>query len=350
MRYHSYCMYITLFFLLCGLAPARSSADAQTAKELFDEAGRLAEKGNMEQAQPLFDKAIQLDPSMAGLANFRLGTAFAQQQNFTEAVKYYEKALESKKNEPIIYMNMANAYLALHRPDRAVDCYKRITELDPKAVWAYHNLGSLYLQMKAYPSAVEAFNKVIEIDANTFRTVYEQIGYAYQMMRNFDQAILAYQKAIKVNPKSFAAHYNLGKCYFDLREADNAIKSYTTAIELDPKSAEAITNLGHAYYYKYTISFARSDLDLASAAFNRALMMKKDLGQALFGLSLVNRERGEYQTALDLAERAKQSGLKVSSKYIENLQARIEKKPLADDPAAKPAIPPDTKEDTTGKS
>lgn len=373
MRFNTFFIPLIIFFLICGVGPGSLPAQAQTAKELFDEGGRFAEKGDFDKAQQSFDQAVQMDPSLAGLANFRLGVASAQHQHFEKAIGYYEKALSFKSNETVVYMNMANAYLALRRPDKAIESYNKIITADPKAVWAFHNLGSLYLQQQMYPSAIEAFNKVIEIDPVTYRTVYEQLGYAYQMARNYGAAIPAYQKAIEMNPKSFTAHYNLGKCYFDIKEADKAIQAYLAAIDLEPKSAEAITNLGHAYYNKYTNLKMRNDLDLASAAFNRALLMKKNLGPALFGMALVYREREDYQKALEMTERAKQSGLSVSPQFIENLRAKIDKKPADgdtdpkqpvaaetkgdskktpnDDPLSKQVIPPKTKENSpTSKS
>ena len=295
------------------------SVAAQTAKDFFDEGAQLLQRGAFAEAEAAYAKAIGLDPAMAGMAHFQMAVAYGQHQRFNDAVTHYEKALEFKPQEPMIYANLANAYLSSGQFDKAIDTYNRLIAIDPNQAWPHYNLGNLYLQGQLYPQAIGSFKRVLEIDpSTTFGSIYEQLGYAYQMVQGYHEAVIFYGKAFEKNPKSFTAAYNLGICHFRLAEYDSSISAYQKAIALQPKSAEAITNLGLAYH-------GNKQVQEAEDALNQALALKPDLGEALFGMALVYREREDYDKALAFAQKAIDSGKKISPDFIERLKAKIKK-------------------------
>lgn len=292
-----------------------------TASDLLKQGTDAVSKGNFDQAIQYYEQAIKLDPSVAGQAYFRLGIGYAQRKKLQSAITYLEKAVEHSPNESLILMNLANAYMSVGQFEKATSTYIKMTQLEPTAAWPHFNLANIYMQREMFPQAIESYKRVIELDPTKFRSIYMQLGYAYQKVQAYGDAVGAYGQALEKDPKSFAAAYNMGICYFRLNNMDLAIDAYRKALVLQPKNPEAITNLGLAFHGK-------GQFKEAEDSFTQALAIKPKLGQALFGMALVYRDHyQDYAKAQDYAQQAMDTGMRVSPSFIDKLKAKAEKKP-----------------------
>lgn len=152
-----------------------SAPDPARARFLVEQGKDLYKKDEDQQAVDAFQKAINLDPSMAE-AHFRLGLAYDALGQKKEAESAYKKAVETYKRlitlnpkDAEAHYNLGQAYAGLHLYGEAAREYRQATQLKPDDTDIYYDLGRALTRLAQYDEAVRAFQKSIDIDPNNFR-------------------------------------------------------------------------------------------------------------------------------------------------------------------------------------
>lgn len=160
-----------------------------------------------------------------------------QAQNYEEALKLFNTALEEESNysPELIYNFIATIYLQQDDLESAVEYQAKSCELHPD----YRNLVSL--------------------------------GMTYHLLQRDDDAVSAYKKAIELNPVKGEALASLGALYLGQGKYTEAVENLKKAAEFEPKIAVIHANLAVAYA-------AQGKTEESEAEFKRAEELKcKDL-------------------------------------------------------------------------
>lgn len=131
--------------------------------------------------------------------NAQLGSMFYQMENYQEAIKAYEMALEEDPNEENLYICLS-------------EIYKKIN--DKK------NL------QKTLQNGVKTCKNGLKIQCF--------LGNFYFEEQDYKNAILEYQK---INPKTYEIFLSIANAYVMLDDIKNALKNYKKAYELAPDNA-----------------------------------------------------------------------------------------------------------------
>ena len=93
----------------------------------------FAEKGiNLEEAVQLIEKALELEPKN-GYYIDSLGWVFYQQGRYPEALRELRRAVESAKDDPVIFEHLGDASLRNGLDQEALRAYEKSNQLDPKS-------------------------------------------------------------------------------------------------------------------------------------------------------------------------------------------------------------------------
>ncbi len=129
-----------------GLASLRQAAEVEPQNPLYRNAvgAVLLNVGRFADAQVEFQKAVELDPTYAD-AFHNLGSAYAEQAKWDEAISAYKKALAQTiyASPENTYNNLGYAYWALDRRKDAEDAFRAALQLEPKLVPSHFWLGVL---------------------------------------------------------------------------------------------------------------------------------------------------------------------------------------------------------------
>lgn len=129
-----------------GLASLRQAAEVEPQNALYRNAvgAVLLNVGRFPDAQVEFQKAVELDPTYAD-AFHNLGSAYAEQAKWDEAIGAYKKALAQTiyASPENTYNNLGYAYWALDRRKDAEDAFRAALQLEPKLVPSHFWLGVL---------------------------------------------------------------------------------------------------------------------------------------------------------------------------------------------------------------
>jgi len=120
------------------------------------------------EAQPEFQKAIELDPTYAE-AQTNLGVTLAQQGKWSEAVTAYRKALSLPvyPTPEVAYANLGWAYLNLDKVREAEESYRAAIQLQPKFSQAYYFLGVVLDREGRKDEAKAAFRSARDLDPDS---------------------------------------------------------------------------------------------------------------------------------------------------------------------------------------
>ena len=144
---------------------------------------------------------------------------------------------------------------------------------------ATRHLGEVYLNQGKYRLALKQLKKAEELFPSD-HILQDDIGLAYLYLKDPDLAIDYFKKALEIKDDYTPARNNLGNAYAEKKEWDKAIEQYkiVTADLLYGTPQFPLSNLGFVYS-------ELQEYALAAQYFRKALDIKPDFVQALYGLA-----------------------------------------------------------------
>jgi tetratricopeptide (TPR) repeat protein len=172
-----------------------------------------------------------------GLEDAQAGEAAARSGKYDEAIRLYNKAIESgelsQTNLAIAYNNRAFAWYAKGDYDRSMsDCNKAI-DINPRYTSAYNNRGRAWYAKGDYDRAIADCTKAIEIDP-TYALAYNNRGFAWNQKGDYNRAIADHTKALEIDPKYATAYNNLA--WLKATCPDERFRDGKQAVELAEKA------------------------------------------------------------------------------------------------------------------
>jgi len=219
--------------------------------------------GRQEEAIAAFQRAIELDPTLAAPRN-GLGAVYAGLGRQEEAIAAYRRAIELDPTDAAPHNGLGNVYADQGRQEEALAAFQRAIELDPTYAYPHNGLGNVYRDLGRQEEAIAAYRRAIELDP-TDAYPHNGLGTVYRALGRQEEAIAAYQRAIELDPTLATPHNNLGDEYLQLGRLEEAEAEFQERTRLSPDDAlSAEVCLG-------VIARHRGDNEAAARHFERAL-------------------------------------------------------------------------------
>jgi TolB-like protein/tetratricopeptide (TPR) repeat protein len=206
---------------------------------------------SLEQAQRLFERAVQEDPSFA--------LAYSGLSDSIQLLSI---------NHGVISARDADAQ---SRP-----LLERAVELDPRSAEVWASIGLMEMQQRNTKAAEDALKKAIELNPS-----YASGYLWYASLRSgppFDDdegALELYRKVLTIDPLSRVAQQNVGAMLMSLGRIDEAEAEFRRALTLDPEYTAPYGGLGNIYqnfryrldqaHYWFFEAYERAPADLGQA-------------------------------------------------------------------------------------
>ncbi len=201
------------------------------------------DKGNYDEAEHHYLKAIEIDPNFK-FAYYNMGLICEAHKKYEEAIEWYDKAIAIDEEYANAYNGIGVCYYAMNNYTKAKDAYLKAKEIDDLLVYPYYNLGLIAEKEKDTETAIKNYKKAIEIDPN-YGLAYNNLGICYYDMGDYDKALEYYYKGIEVMPSSVYPYYNIGLIAERREQWDEAKKWYNKALGVDPSYTNAIDGLDY---------------------------------------------------------------------------------------------------------
>lgn len=165
---------------------------------------------------------IQLAHQQVAIWNKMLGTRYLDAKMYGEAMKCFQKALETYPDNQNLYywVGVCAGYMA----HQAMD---------------YNGTGSTQTRMNYLRLAEDAYSRAIKIDDRFVRALYGlSVIYVFELDESA-KAIPLLEKVMEIETKDFNAMFVLARAYYENYEFDKAVKIYDKIIA-STKAADII--------------------------------------------------------------------------------------------------------------
>jgi len=157
-------------------------------------------KGELDQALADYNRALELDPNLAG-AYLDRGIVYSQKGDQDRAVTDYNRALELNPSDAKVYYNRGLAYNRRGDWDQAIADCTRALELNPTYALAYSSRGSSYLKKGDWDRALADYNRALELNPNDVRSLFNK-ALVFDKAGRRQEALEAYGRFLGSTPKS----------------------------------------------------------------------------------------------------------------------------------------------------
>lgn len=123
--------------------------------------------GNPSVLKKILKSILELEGGHVG-ALVEMGNLYFESEKLTQALEYYEKALEVQEDIVEAIYNIANIYFRQKKFAASIRYYERCIELDPEFPESYYNLGVVYYSLKYYEKAEYFLIYYTELDPDSF--------------------------------------------------------------------------------------------------------------------------------------------------------------------------------------
>ena len=185
------------------------------------------------------------------LVGMLLAATIARVPAWQSSTTLYEHAVRTAPKAARAWANLGTAYASENRFREALPAYDRAIELDPGYALAYLNRGSSHRLLGNLSAAAADYQRFITLQPDDRRGpgAYRQLAMAYLNGERPADAIAALQVAGERDPGAVDADYfqTLGIANAQLGRYADAVAAFEAALARKPMSADALTNLGFAH-------------------------------------------------------------------------------------------------------
>jgi tetratricopeptide (TPR) repeat protein len=142
---------------------------AMLADSLHSEGQRLVEQGSHEQALACYDRALAIDPKIAG-----------------------------------VWKSKGNCLFALRRHEEAIACYDQALALDPQSGEGWHNKGRCLAALGRCDEAITCYEQALALGSGN-SAAWHGKGFCLAAQEHHDEAIACYDQALALNPENSAS-------------------------------------------------------------------------------------------------------------------------------------------------
>ena len=209
--------------------PAVSGADAAVAR-LQANAGRLGRAGRAQEAIALLNRAIDLDPSNAGI-RFDLGLILLHCGRIAQAADAFATVIRLDRKHAFAHHYFGIALARQGRVDQAIAAQRAATAIAPKLADAHYQLAGLLWERGWKEQAAKAFERVAAASAGTTsgRCAAAQ---ALMVLDRLEEALVLLERARALDPKSADLLHLLGKALIEAGRFRDAEARLTEALAI----------------------------------------------------------------------------------------------------------------------
>lgn len=189
-----------------------------------------------------FDRVLRSKDGPKRLRSMELsdkGNSLTKKRKFEQAIPLFEEAIELDPTNLIAILNLADALQQLNRVKLVIPLCLRAISLDPKDSRAYYQLMQCYVKQKNYKKAIEYCQKarVVTTDTATIVQMGCELVQLYYRAGDKAKARTTVAGLTKTYPKAGAPFSMLGQLQRNDGNLKGALGSFTRAIQLQDNQA-----------------------------------------------------------------------------------------------------------------
>ncbi|KAL7055677.1 hypothetical protein AAHC03_022774 [Spirometra sp. Aus1] len=195
----------------------------------------------------LFTSALRVNQHNAKLWN-NVGHALEAKNNYSEALHFFQKAVEVQPNDMGAHINVGRTFVNLDLYKEAEEAYTRAldyfpkprkgmtyhTRVSPKDLTVFINLANLLVKDPARLEEADALLRRAISLREDYVDAYQNRGSLLVRLQRFSEAEQMYRTGLKHQPRNVALLYNLGVVLLETNRTEEAYLNFHKALFYDP--------------------------------------------------------------------------------------------------------------------
>ncbi len=311
------------------LACATTVRPQQTADQLFESARTAQIAGKIAEAESAYRVYLErFGPRPEIFAN--LGVVLASRENYPEAIRYYQQALQLDPSLTPLHLNLGLAYFKQGQYEPAIEQFDLLLQSYPDNRKAAQLRAIALLETEHFAEAEKQFQALTPGDLSITvglatalvrqqktaeaKAVLEPVlaradsaevqlilGQADLNEGHLDEALAAFERARRLNPELRSLRLNIGMVYWRQRKTDQALAEWRAEYAAQPGNFEAVYTLGAA------VALNPSEQQQAEDYLRKAIALRPYNSRANYQLAKVIWQSRKDKEAAALLERATQA-------------------------------------------
>ena len=229
-----------------------------------------------------------------------MAASLVRQEGLAAACKHYQESVRLMPDFTDAQVNLAGAYLGLHKPELALERAALAARQNP-ALWEAQAIsGSACLKLRRSKDAVRYFTKAIQLSGGN-ADLYSGLGWAQGTEDRWSEAVSYFEKAVDLDPSAD----RFCELAHALRRAGRiaaAQDNYARALRMDPNWPKGAAR--QAWLLATSAEASIRDGTLALQLAQQACEAGPPGPEVLDSLAAALAETGDFQGAVDAATRA----------------------------------------------
>jgi tetratricopeptide (TPR) repeat protein len=251
----------------------------------------LAQAGQLDQALPLFQRAVASDSAFAP-AQYHLGVALLAVDRAPEALGPLQLAASASPDRFDYALQLGRALSALHRDAEALSALHHAMGLRSASTPA-NSVYALALALQASGDALSArtlFEIALKDPAVADSSALINDALSHVQTGDASGALPLYARALQLGPDTPVLREDYGVAYLQQSNLDQAIEQFRAGIALQPENAHLHYDLGLALKLK-------DDLTAAVTEFERSAQLDPNLPDPAYTLGVIYMQQGRFADA-----------------------------------------------------
>jgi type IV pilus biogenesis/stability protein PilW len=188
-------------------------------------------------------------PEIQAATKVQTAQAYVRAGRFPEALRLIDEAMALQPSNAGITNYKGQILFFLGRDAEAETLFRRTLELDPYLADAHNNLGALYDRMGRREEAEQEFRKALAERAYpTPEKAHLNLGLLYAAQGRDAEALVELRRAVEINPRYYQGHFELASLLDRQGKLDEAAREYEVAAPDYRTRGDYHYRLGFAYF------------------------------------------------------------------------------------------------------
>ncbi len=228
---------------------------------IFIEGLKQKHQGNIDGAQQMFSRCLEIDP-LSAVCMFEMGKIHYAKKDITSATLLLEKARDINPNNQWYTLLLAQVYQQSQKFGEAAKLYESLYKTDSKNITYLYTQAVLLGMNKDYDAAIKTYDKLAEKGGMNVQIAVAKQNIYLERGDN-KSAIKEIEKLIEKNPNNPTFYGLMAELYQKQGNNEKALEYYNKIFEIDPENGFAYISLANFYVEQSNFSEAYKNLKLA---------------------------------------------------------------------------------------
>lgn len=261
--------------------------ESAVRQNLFDELGRISADPAPDKRAQGYAEILKIYPNLSGV-NYGFihvcrGDAFMHMHKYDKALMEYEEAVRLSPKEPGCYNALANYYVVQKDFSKSIEFFQKALELKPESDSLLMNIGNSYAAMGRHDEAKKYFEKALSFNPDIAEVYYNK-SIEYNQKNDpmsIEKKMHYLDHCLELNPLFYRARINKASTYKQMGENEKAIDEYTKVITEGVNHDYVMALVERGYNYRQVDNVA-----MALLSHQQAFFLDPHNVQNLFNLAI----------------------------------------------------------------